>query len=230
MKKFSENPVDRITWRTIKSLKLMGDLTWKKILNIWSLWWWLEYELLKNNNFQQVIWFDLPWKYIKNLKSENINKKIDFIEWDLTEELPFPNNTFDIVCMWEVLEHLPKNKELFWLLEIDRVLKKWWKLFLSTPFLDWRSKILDPAWYFGHRHYTEKQIKYLLKEAGFIDFEVNIFWWYYELFWMLLFYPFKHFFRREIPFKNYFEEKRKKEFEKKWFTNIFVEAIKINET
>lgn len=231
MKRFSENPEDRITWRTIKSIKLTWDIKWKKILNIWSLWWWYEDWLLKDNTFERLVWLDLPWKYIDKLKKDYINNpKLSFVEADITEELPFENNTFDIVSMWEVLEHLPKNKELFWLIEIDRVLKKWWKLIISTPFADIRSMVMDPVWYFWHRHYTKNKITYLLKEAWFFDFKIEVHWWCYELFTMIIFYFFKHLFKSEIPFKDFFEWKRKIEFENPGFTNIFVVATKINET
>lgn len=230
MQKFSENPKDRITWRTIKSIAITWDITWKKVLNIGTLGWWYEDWLLRENSFENLTWLDLPGKYINDLKETNNKQRVTFLEWDVTEELPFPNNTFDIVAMWEVLEHLPKDKELFGLLEIDRVLKKGGKLILSTPYADWRSRLLDPVWYFGHRHYNEKEIKFLLSEAGFFDFKIEKYGWYYELFTMILFYFCKHILRREVPFKEFFENKRKLEFERPWFTNIFVTAIKINET
>lgn len=231
MQKYSESSKERETWRTIKSIKLTWDIQDKIILNIWSLWWWYEDRITQNTKYKKLIWLDLPNTLIKELsKQYEWNEKVSFVEWDLTEELPFENNYFDIVSLWEVFEHIKKNKELFGLLEIHRVLKPGGKLLLSTPFADWRSMLLDPMWYFWHRHYTIKEIKYLLHESWFSDYDISVSGWYYELFTMFLLYFFKWVFWREIPFKKFFEEKRKIEFEKKWFTNIFITVIKIKKT
>jgi len=226
MKKFSENSVDRMTWRTIRSIELVWDINWKDVLNIWSLWGWFENRVFEKWDFNKLVWLDIPGKHIHKLQNEyNNNPKVEFIEWTVLE-IPFPKNSFDVVALWEVIEHIPKWTELFALMEINRVLKKWWKLLLSTPHDDIRAKILDPIWYFWHRHYDVKNLEYLVSEAWFFDFHIDVRWWCYELITMILFYIFKWIFRMEIPFKNFFEKKRLEEFQKPWFTNIFLTAIK----
>ena len=54
-------------------------------------------------------------KYAKN------NYKVETIKVDLNQSLPFPDKSFDVVVMAEVLEHLPYP--LITLSEIKRVLK-----------------------------------------------------------------------------------------------------------
>lgn len=57
--------------------------------------------------------------------------KVRTIQTTLNETLPFEDNSFDIVTMLAVLEHLEKPKEI--VLEIARVLKKGGKLVLTVP-------------------------------------------------------------------------------------------------
>lgn len=226
MKKFCEEAQERITGRTQFSLELTWDITGKEILNIGSLGWWFEDYIFTHGKYKKMVWLDIPWTYIKELQEAHKNQpNIEFIEGNVLE-LPFKKNSFDIVCMWEVLEHIPKGTELFALMEINRVLRKDGLLLLSTPHFTFWSNLLDPAWYFGHRHYKKKEIEYLLSESWFFDFHIETRGWFYELITMILFYIFKHIFRREIPFKSFFEEKRHKEFFSQWFTNIFLNARK----
>lgn len=211
-KPFSEDPKDRMTGRTMRSIELTGDISGKKILNIGALGGWYENYIMENDEYAQLVGLDLPGTYIKALqKTYENHAKITFVEGSVLD-LPFEKNSFDIVAMWEVMEHLPKGSELFSLMEINRVLKKDGKLLLSTPYADIRSRLFDPAWYLGHRHYSEDEVKYLTSEAGFFDFRVEVKGRWFELLTMVLFYVFKHIFKSEIPFKRFFENQRKEEF------------------
>lgn len=49
------------------------------------------------------------------------------------ENLPFPNNSFDCVVLWEVIEHI--KPECY--AEIERVLRPGGKIILSTPIPRW---------------------------------------------------------------------------------------------
>jgi SAM-dependent methyltransferase len=81
--------------------------------------------------------------------------------------LPFGDKTFDSVCLFDVIEHLPKGTEVAALHEVYRVLGSNGKLYLSTPHASPLHAPLDPAWYLGHRHYTRASIRRLLQSAGF---------------------------------------------------------------
>ena len=129
--------------------------------------------------------------------------------------------------MWEVLEHLPKNTEKKAFQEINRVLKPRGSLYISTPNKTFWSCVLDPAWYFGHRHYNKTNISKLLHNS---DFDIKIVKYgggFYELISMILLYIFKWFFRSEIPFKTWFDKKRDCEyFSNSGFATIFVNINK----
>ncbi len=130
--------------------------------------------------------------------------------------------------MWEVLEHLPKDSEEKPFLEIKRVLKNEGEVYLSTPHSTFWSCILDPAWWLiGHRHYSLDQLKKLAKKTGFGIEKVEYGGGFWELQSMIFLYIFKSLFRREIPFKNWFDRKRDVEFlAGNGWANIFVKLRK----
>jgi SAM-dependent methyltransferase len=69
--------------------------------------------------------------------------------------------------MFDVIEHLPRHRELEALREAHRVLKPGGYLYLSTPHASWLHTPVDPAWLFGHRHYRKSTITNLLSSSGF---------------------------------------------------------------
>ena len=81
--------------------------------------------------------------------------------------LPFDDESFDTVVMWEVLEHLPKSSEPTAFSEIARVLRPGGRLLLSTPHATLLTQATDPArWLIGHRHYTLGAVRQLAESAG----------------------------------------------------------------
>lgn len=101
-----------------------------------------------------------------------------------TEKLPFPDNTFDVVIMTEIFEHL-RIDPLFTLEEARRVIKKGGILFLSTPnfygmdkigkFVTGRGfndplkqfKFLREHGHMGHiREYSTMEMKRLMRYCG----------------------------------------------------------------
>jgi 2-polyprenyl-3-methyl-5-hydroxy-6-metoxy-1,4-benzoquinol methylase len=64
--------------------------------------------------------------------------------------LPFPNESFDTITSWEVLEHIPKHTEVQFFNEIWRVLKPGGRFYFSTPYRNFFSCIGDPAWWLRH--------------------------------------------------------------------------------
>jgi len=82
-------------------------------------------------------------------------------------ELPFPDESFDTVVMWEVLEHLPKGTEQRAFAEIARVLRPGGAFCMSTPHGSLRARATDPAWWLiGHRHYAPERLRALAATAG----------------------------------------------------------------
>lgn len=70
------------------------------------------------------------------------------------ESFPFDENTFDIVCAFEMVEHLKKAKRF--LKEVNRVLKGDGKFILSTPNRKYRLRVKSP-YHFKEYDYQELQ-------------------------------------------------------------------------
>jgi SAM-dependent methyltransferase len=81
------------------------------------------------------------------------------------EDLPFEARTFDIVVLTEVIEHVPVGREVPLLVELARVLRPHGSIILSTPLCNMLNP-LDPAWFFGHRHYSVSRLAILAQQSG----------------------------------------------------------------
>jgi SAM-dependent methyltransferase len=81
--------------------------------------------------------------------------------------LPFSDGAFDAICLFDVIEHLPRGSEEKALNEIARVLESGGKLYFSTPHASPVHTPLDPVWFMGHRHYRRATVQRLLRAAGF---------------------------------------------------------------
>jgi 2-polyprenyl-3-methyl-5-hydroxy-6-metoxy-1,4-benzoquinol methylase len=113
--------------------------------------------------------------------------------------LPFGDETFDGAVMWEVIEHLPIGSEPAALREIARVLKHEAFLMLSTPHSHPLVNPFDPAWYFGHRHYTKKRLIQLLSDAGYLVTLIDVKGGVFEVFGILRFYVYKWILSAAVP-------------------------------
>jgi SAM-dependent methyltransferase len=143
-------------------------------------------------------------------------------------ELPFPAETYDIVVMWEVLEHLPVGSEPEALREIARVLRPDGSLFLSTPNAAVIAELTDPArWLIGHRHYRPEAVAKFASDAGLQPDRVIVRGGYWEIALVTMFYACKWLLRRR-PF---FEDALRVRVDREWrrdsgLTNVLVEARK----
>jgi SAM-dependent methyltransferase len=81
--------------------------------------------------------------------------------------LPFIDESFDAVCFFDVIEHLPRGSEKQALSEIARILQRGGRLYFSTPHASPLHTPLDPVWALGHRHYRQRTIRQLLESTGF---------------------------------------------------------------
>ncbi len=81
----------------------------------------------------------------------------------------------------------------------------------------------------GHRHYSKKQLVQLIQESNLNPVIAETKGRFYELFSMILLYPFKWLLNSEIPFKSFFDAKRDEEYlgKKNGFATLFVKARRV---
>lgn len=203
MKKFADSIENRITPRNNFVFEFCGDVKGKTVLDIGCSFGWYE-KMAVGNGVKSAVGMEPDEKYFYQAKKEV--PQANFIVGS-AQNLPFKNDSFDKAVMLEVLEHLPSKSEHKAIKEISRILKPKGEFILSTPNLHPLSCLLDPAWYFGHRHYSLKSIKRLVEINGFSVQEVFIYGGFWELFRMIPHYFFKWIFNLEDPFKKFFEKK-----------------------
>ena len=99
---------------------------------------------------------------------------------DMTEPLPFPNDSIDAIFCEEGIEHIPKQAGISLLQECFRVLKHTGSIRISTPDLDFfcshalegnRCDEINEVFY-GHHHrylYTRAELERVVSEASFTE-------------------------------------------------------------
>ena len=88
-------------------------------------------------------------------------------------EAKFPENYFDVVTFWDVLEHTPDPKEC--LQETYRILKPGGWVFIQTPDPNsWEAKLFGPWWrgYEAPRHLHLFPVPTLTNQLGLLGFRV----------------------------------------------------------
>jgi len=222
--KFKTSIEQRLSGRH-KACLLIADFRNKRILDIGCGYGWFEKKIGKKS--KEIVGIDLNKKDLEIAKSECKEKNCYFERGSALNLKKFKKDYFDIVVMFDVIEHIPKNTEKNALREIKKVLKKRGTLIITTPANNF-SKFFDPAWYFGHRHYHIKKLKKMLESEGFVVDKIGIKGGFWELLSMTLFYPCKWIFNSEIPCKKWFDKKRDEEYlkKKKGFMTIFIVGYK----
>jgi ubiquinone/menaquinone biosynthesis C-methylase UbiE len=141
--------------------------------------------------------------------------KSDFILCSATN-LPFRDNVFDYACMWGVFEELPSGLETHAMREIRRILVGNGTYLLSMYTDHILSKLFDPAFLFGVRHYNVKRFMGLLSDMGFSVTRYTIRGQLHTLVAIFLVYFYKHILRKkEDRVKRFFEQKSMQEIERK---------------
>ena len=118
----------------------------------------------------KIIGIDISSEAIKKYKKKNFKGYVA----DVTKGLPFRKNTFDAILCSEVIEHVVDTN--VFLNELNRVLKKNGKLFLSTPnssFWVYRlfaffGKTLSEVQHPGHvRFFSKRSLKNSINASKF---------------------------------------------------------------
>lgn len=209
----------RICLEFLKSQKIDG----KTIVDIGSSFGWLEKEI-QNYDAKEIIGIE-PNKKAKEFAQKNV-RGVKFLQASVFK-IPLTENYADIVLLFDVLEHVPKNKEENALQEIYRILKKGGILLLSSPYSHLLSNILDPAWYFGHRHYSEEQISKVLSRAGFKIESFKVRGSIFSCFYLWWFYFLRKIVNNPLPRNIFLEKLDDKGYDQEGITNLFLVARKI---
>jgi len=222
LKPYTDNIAERLTGRHYRCEMLAGELHDKTILDVGCSFGWFE-DYAVRSGAKCIVGIDSS---IKGLYYAP--KAVPTARFSVGSalSLPLKDQSFDLVTMFDVIEHIPKGTEKFALAEIRRILKPGGELALSTPFRDWRSTLFDPAWYLsGHRHYHTSQLYPLIENAGFKIIEVATAGGFWEIATIPLLYFFKWVLKSEMPFKAWFEEKRAMEYQQaKGFATLFIKS------
>lgn len=193
----------------------------KKILDVGSTFGWLAREIEK----------DKPKSYVgvePNAEAVAFSKKnakyAEFFVGDAAH-MPVKNESADLAVFFDVIEHVPEDTEVECLKEINRVLKSKGVLLLSTPFDHPVTKLLDPAYYFGHRHYSRKALTSLLKSAGFSLETFEVRGEITSLVYMILFYIFKWVFNKDLN-GSAIQKLDDKSYSNQGIATVYLKAIK----
>jgi len=117
-------------------------------------------------NFDEYIWVDF-----KSSWHDNSQNQVDFF-WDW-KKLPFKDNEFDSIISTEVFEHIFNIDEV--LNELKRVLKKWWTIVLTIPFVIHEHEVP-----YDFARYTHFWIKSLIEKHWFKILKNEQYWSYFQ--------------------------------------------------
>ncbi len=138
-------------------------------------------------------------------------------------DLPFPQASFDTVCIWDVIEHLPRGSEVALFREIYRVLRPGGRLYLSTPYRSFLAVTFDPAfWLIGHRHYSVRRLEDLAAPSGLRLMTHTRRGRVYELLAILNLYLSKWVLRRAPLQERWFDRKQDEEYGRDGYMTVFV--------
>ena len=158
----------------------------------------VEKEILERGINTELIGIDENEEAL-NVATKNF-AEFTFIQCELTKPSErFISNYkgyFDTIIFLDVIEHLSKGSEVEVMKFFNKILRPNGVIIMSTM-ADHICNFIDPAWFFGHRHYKISKLQELLGKAGFQSIEIlkigNLYW---DLD-ILLFYIYKYIFKKK---------------------------------
>lgn len=194
----------------------------KVVVDIGSSFGWLEKEMV-NMGAKKIIGVERDRAAVEFAKKKV--KGANFLVSDASS-IPLPENMADVVILYDVIEHVPKDIETQVFNEVNRILKKGGILLLSTPNQHVLSNLFDIAWYFGHRHYSKKTVTRMLKGHGFKMLTIVSKGSIFSSIYLTWFYIAKRLQKTLQPKSTLFEQLDDKGYQGEGITDIFLVARK----
>lgn len=185
------------------------------------------YTYLVDRNNTVGIDLDLKALNIAKLYCTNSNFILASVQY-----LPFREEVFDVVCMWEVMEYIEKKTESNAVREVYRILNSNSFLLLSAPNSHLIYNIMDPDHFVlrRQRHFVMRELLRLIIDTGFSINQKIIKGNWKTIIAMNSFYLHKHLLNnRGGKIQFYLDKKSEEEFisDKTGITNIFIAAQKV---
>jgi len=225
----NEKPTSDLRGRLKASAEFVdeNDIKNKNILDIGCGYGWCELNFVKKGA-KKIIGTELSKNDLITARKYIKNKKIQF-KVSNALDLQFKPRSFDTIVCWEVIEHIPKNSEHILFKNIGRLLKINGVFYLSTPFHNFFSNLLDPAyWLIGHRHYSKERLKEFGRKNSFMISKVEIKGKFFTSLAILNMYIIKWLIRINPFYQKYLIKLSEKEYNSQnGFVNIFVKYVKL---
>ncbi len=195
----------------------------KKVLNIGC--WTASFETQFKDDDCQITGVDISLAALKIAKEANPHCTFGAADAFC---LPFEDNSFDVVSLFMVLEHIPKNTEPQLFKEVNRVLKIGGSFIITTPRSELMGNIFDVAhWLVGHRHYNVENLRQMLADKGFEFEKLMLKGGVLTNLSIPFFYLSKYLFKINLYKKPFIEKIITREYEKDGFRDIFLVCKKI---
>ena len=117
-------------------------------------------------NFDEIRYVGLDFSLAALRASRLAGPEVHPVMADFGDPLPCADDSFDAVFYLQTFEHLRKGDDRLSLSRLAAVLRPGGHLVFGTQ-VNGLMNFLDPAWYFGHRHYWPGDLRQMLQEAGF---------------------------------------------------------------
>lgn len=209
----------RVCLELVKKLELKGKI----LVDIGSSFGWLEKEIA-DMGLKRIVGVE-PNKHALEFARKNV-QGVEF-RGGSALKTGLADSFSDIIVLFDVIEHVPKYSENKAFDEVRRILKKGGTLLLSTPYNHFLNDLLDPAWYFGHRHYSTEAITKLLKSSGFELEWIEVKGKFWTLIYLLWFYINKWMFMGIFRNFSWLDNKYDRSFEGRGINTIYILARKL---
>ena len=219
---------NRLTARHRFLCTMAGELKDEAVLDLGCGFGWFE-EYAVASGCSRVLGVDTDEASLERAKREV--PSAEFLLDDATD-IRQDAGIFGVVAMFDFMEHVPRGEEAGVTGGAVGHLAPGGRLLVSVPYRGLVSMALDPAFYFGHRHYKLRDLEAIISQAGLRISRAAYAGGIWEQLSLILLYISKWVFRREMPFADFLERKRKAEYEAfrhkpgpKAYVTMFVEAV-----